>query len=140
MRVHERGGERAEALAQYEAVIAEYAERKKSDETPSKAPDAVNQARFAAAVLHYENGQFDKARDLFAELVDPPSPGGRRRLYQGCCEVQLRQFAQAVETLSPLRDADNLEVRKRCCGWAAPTAAAPIRTTPTPAGRVCKTR
>ncbi len=54
-RVHERAGERAEALAQYEAVIADYAERKKAG-LKGPTPDVVNQARFAAAVLHYENG------------------------------------------------------------------------------------
>ena len=105
-RLHERAGERAEALAQYEAVHAEVAERKKGDKANPKASDAVNQARFAAGVLHYENGQFDLARDRFAEVADA-NPSAR--LYQGCCEVQLRQFAQAVETLSPLSDADGLE-------------------------------
>jgi cellulose synthase operon protein C len=104
-RLHERVGERAEALAQYEAVNAEVAERKKSDKAKSKTPDAVGQARFAAGVLHYENGQFDLARERFAEIADA---NPLARLYQGCCEVQLRQFAQAVETLSPLKDADTL--------------------------------
>ncbi len=106
-RVHKRVGERAEALAQYEAVNADYTESKKGDKT-KKAPEAVNQARFAAAVLHYENGQFDKARDLFAEAADsvPAASATGARLYQGCCEVQLHQFARAVETLAPLKDAD----------------------------------
>ncbi len=103
-RLHERAGERAEALAQYEAIIADYTERKKDDKS-RPAPDLVNQARFAAAVLHYEDGQFDKADELFAAL----SNSAGARLYQGCCEVQLRRFAQAMETLSPLKDANTLE-------------------------------
>jgi cellulose synthase operon protein C len=108
-RVHERASERAEALAQYEAMIADYAERKKAG-AKGLAPDVVNQARFAAAVLRYENGQFDKGHDLFAELIDaaPPALAADARLYQGCCEVQLRQFAQAVETLTPLGGANTL--------------------------------
>jgi tetratricopeptide (TPR) repeat protein len=108
-RVHERAGERAEALAQYEAIIAAYTERKKAEE---KAPAAVvNQARFAAAVQLYENGQFEKAHDLFAAFADsvPPARATGARLYQGCCEVQLHQFAQAVETLTPVRDAHGPE-------------------------------
>jgi cellulose synthase operon protein C len=109
-RIHERAGERAEALAQYEAIDADYAERKKAA-PKAPTPDVVNEARFAAAVLHYENGQFDKAHDLFAELTGaaPPALATGARLYQGCCEVQLRQFAQAVETLTPLRDANTLQ-------------------------------
>ena len=120
-------------MAQYEAVNADYAERKKAaaaklelEKEPAEkarltalaegpAPDGVNQARFAAAVLHYENGQFEKVHDLFAEVADsvPAARAVDARLYQGCCEVQLRQFAQAIKTLTPLRGADTLEGRKR---------------------------
>jgi tetratricopeptide (TPR) repeat protein len=122
-RIHERAGERAEALAQYEGIDSDYAERKKAA-AKGPTPDVVNQARFAAAVLHYENGQFDKAHDLFAKLTDaaPPALATGARLYQGCCEVQLRQFTQAAETLTPLRDANRLQGAQALLWLARATA------------------
>ena len=105
-RLHERADERPEALAQYEAILKEYAERKEA----GPPPDVATQAAFAAAVLLYEDGRFDKAHDLFAGLAAsaPEAIAADARLYQGCCEVQLKQYPRAVETLSPLKAADPL--------------------------------
>ncbi len=104
-RLHERADERAEALAQYDAVAADYAERKKSAGGEGPAPRAVFQSAFAAAVLLYEAGRFEEALDRFAALTAsaPAATPADARLYQGGCEVQLRQFARAVETLSALK-------------------------------------
>ncbi|HVS35816.1 MAG TPA: tetratricopeptide repeat protein [Gemmataceae bacterium] len=106
--LHERNDERAEALAQYEGILKEFAEAKKASSPQGPPSAAVQKAAFAAAVLDYEDGRFDKARDLFAELAAsaPPGPAADARLYQGCCEVQLKQFKQAVETLSAVKDDD----------------------------------
>ena len=103
-RLHERADERAEALAQYDAVTADYAERNKSAVGAAAAPRAVVQSAFAAAVLLYEAGRFEKAHARFAELAAsaPSATAADARLYQGCCEVQLRHFTSAVDTLSGL--------------------------------------
>ncbi len=99
-RVHERGDERAEALADYEAVLRDYADHKEG-----LTPAAALRAGFAAGVLCYEAGRFEEAHTHFAELAAtaPPAAAADARLYQGCCEVQLRQFPQAVDTLSALK-------------------------------------
>lgn len=109
-RLHERNDERAEALAQYEALVSDFAERKKSGLAKGPPPEIVKAAAFRAAVLRYEDGQFDKAHELFAELATsaPAGPTADARLYQGCCEVQLKQFARAVETLSSVKADDPL--------------------------------
>ena len=109
-RLHERNDERAEALAQYEAVVNDYAERKKSGAARGAPPDVVQAAAFHAAVLYYEDGRFDKAHDLFADAAASAAAGAAAdaRLYQGCCEVQLKQYARAVETLAVVKDADPL--------------------------------
>jgi tetratricopeptide (TPR) repeat protein len=106
-RLHERADERAEALAQYEAILKDYAAHKKAGEPP---PDAVVRASFAAGVLHYEDGRFDKAHELFADLAGsvPAATAEDARLYQGCCEVQLKQYARAVDTLTVLKSHDAL--------------------------------
>jgi len=104
-RLHERADERAEALAQYDAVVIDFAERKGSANGGGPAPRAVFQSAFAAAVLLYEAGRFADAHDRFAALA-PDSADAR--LYQGCCKVQLRQFSRGVETLSALKAGDPL--------------------------------
>jgi tetratricopeptide (TPR) repeat protein len=106
-RLHERNDERAEALAQYEAIFSDYAERKKARSVEDP-PPIVQEAAFRAGVLLYEDGRFEKALDLFTVVAAsaPPRPALDARLYQGCCEVQVKQFARAVETLSSLKDAD----------------------------------
>ena len=78
-RLHERNDERAEALAQYEAVVSDYAERKKSGAAKGPPPEIVQAAAFAAAVLHYEDGQFEKAHDLFADVAASAPAGARPR-------------------------------------------------------------
>ena len=109
-RLHERNEERAEALTQYEAVVNDYAARKKENAVKGPPPEFVQEAAFRAAVLHYEDGRFEKAHDLFADLAAsaPAGPATGARLYQGCCEVQLKQFARAVATLSSVKATDPL--------------------------------
>ena len=104
-RVHEHGDERAEALAQYEAGLKIYAERKSG-----VTPEAASRAAFAAGVLHYEAGHFEEAHAHFADLANsaPPATAAGARLYQGCCEVQLKRYPQAVATLSALKSDDPL--------------------------------
>jgi tetratricopeptide (TPR) repeat protein len=132
-RIHERDDERAEALADYEGVVADYGARKQEaaarlkDEAAALAkdpaekarlkalaegptPDFVLEAAFAAGVLHFEAGRFADAHQRFAaagaaaraELRD------EARLYQGCCEVRLGQFPEAVRTLTPLTEGETL--------------------------------
>ncbi len=100
-RLHESNDERPEALAQDEAIVSGYAERKNASNLKGPPPDLVQQAAFAAAVLHYEDGRFEKAHDLFAGVAASGQTvlALDARLYQGCCEVQLKRFAQAARTL-----------------------------------------
>jgi tetratricopeptide (TPR) repeat protein len=138
-RIHERADERAEALALYEAEIADYKTAKTDAENrlkaeadalekdpPEKArltalvqgpaPEHVLQAAFAAGVLHFEAGRFEDARARFAEAA--ASSGrwlpGDARLYQACSEVRAGQFDQAVKLLAPRPDRDgNLGAQER---------------------------
>ena len=127
-RLHERNDERAEALAQYEAVVSDYAERKKSGAAKGPPPEIVQAAAFRAAVLHYEDGQFEKRTTCSPMWAAAPAgQAADARLYQGCCEVQLKQFARAVETLSSVKDADPLTAAQvlRWLGRAQADAADP---------------
>jgi TolA-binding protein len=125
-RIHQRDGELAEAAAQYEAVLADYAKQKAAAvealkrveqfrgnpeekfrlEALVKAPpDHVAGAWFAAATLHYEAGRFGESMARFAEFAKqfPDSPRlPEAQLHIGFCQVQLKQAAEAIQTLSPL--------------------------------------
>ena len=81
-----------------------------ADRKEGAAAGAALQAGFAAGVLCYEDGRFEEAHQHFADLAAtaPPAGADDARLYQGCCEVRLKRYAQAVETLSALKAADLL--------------------------------
>ncbi len=128
-RVHHLTDERAEAAAHYAGVAADHDKQRKSAGEALKQPakfqnDPEERARFEAlvkgpppehvaravfnlAVLQYEDGRFGEALPRFVEFVkqNPQSPLVlEAQLRVGYCQVQLRQFADALKTLAPLAD------------------------------------
>src|SRR5262249_19264327 len=128
-RIHHLDDERAEAAGHYAGVVAEYAKQKQAAAEPLKRPDQlkndpeekarlealvrevppdhVARANFYLAVLQYEGGRFADALPRLAVFVQqhPTSPlAVEARLRQGFCQVQLRQFADAVRTLQPVAE------------------------------------
>lgn len=126
-RTHHIGDDRAEAGAHYEGAIADYAKAKadainllkqpqqfKNDPTiraqleslaKSPTPDHVARAAFYLGVLLYEGGKFSEAKTRFAEFVKE-APQATLRLEAeiriGYCQVQLKEYADAIKTLTPL--------------------------------------
>jgi TolA-binding protein len=130
-RIHHTSGEGAEAATQYEAVIAEHAKQKKDAEEKLKRPDLfkndpeektrletllrgpnpdhVNRAALYLGVLLYESGKFADAQTRFAEFAksNPNTPlGADAQLRVGFCQVQMKQFAEALNTLRPISEKD----------------------------------
>jgi TolA-binding protein len=130
-RTHHQTGERAEAQLHYEAVIAEHDKKKKDaaaalgNPEPLKndpeekrrleqlangpLPEHVARAHFFLAVLLYENERFAEALPRFQAYVQqfPTSPfATEAQLRQGFCQVQLRQWDEALKVLQPLVDKD----------------------------------
>ena len=128
-RIHHADGERAEALADYEGVLNDHNKQKGAavealkdgnrykNDPEEKArleelirgpvPDHVARATFFLGVMQYENGQFAEALTRFADYAKqfPTSPlVAEVQLRQGFCQVQLKQFAEAMKTLTPLVD------------------------------------
>lgn len=125
-RVHQHDGELAEAGTQYQAVLDQYArekttaqealkrpdqfknnpeERVRLEQLVKSPPDHVIGAAFAAAALHYEAGRFAEALNRFTEFSKqyPDSPRTPEALlHTGFCQVQLKQYPEAVNTLGPL--------------------------------------
>jgi TolA-binding protein len=125
-RTHHLADERAEAALHYEGVLNDYARNKKAalealrrpevQKDPAEKsrfeslakdppPDHVARAGFYGAVLLYEGGRFGEAKGRFAEFARqfPNSPlAADARLRVGFCQVQLREFADAMKTLQPL--------------------------------------
>jgi TolA-binding protein len=126
-RVHQLQDERAEAIAQYDAVLSEYDRQKRAAidslkrpesfrnnpaekarletlarETP---PDYVACASFYLGVLNFEGGRFSDAQGRFANFAKafPKSPlAAEAQLHLGFCLVQLKQYPEAAKTLQPL--------------------------------------
>src|SRR5262249_46237420 len=122
-RIHQHDGEKAEAAAQYQAVIEQYAKEKAAAQESLKRPeqfknmpeekarlellvkfppDHVIGATFAAATLHYEAGRFGEALARFLEFAkaNPDSPRTPEALlHAGYCQVQMKQYAEAIATL-----------------------------------------
>src|SRR5262249_52279597 len=123
-RVHHRNtqqNEREEAKLHYQGVLATHeAQKKAAQEAPRqparfnndpeekarlerlvKGPDHVARSLFFAGVLEYEDGQFAQAADHFKGFVSQ-FPSARlvmeARLRQGFCQVQLKQFKEAIAT------------------------------------------
>ena len=128
-RVFHKSEEYPEAMVHYEGVLADYAAQKKQATEALKQPDAlarnpleklrleelvkevqpdhVGRALFYLGLLYYEAGRFIDARTCFTEFaVQQPRSllRAQARLFQGCCEVQLRQLADAVTTLQSIVD------------------------------------
>ncbi len=130
-RTHQRADERAEALFHYEGVLADYQKSKVEAtallKTPQKlannpaergrleallkdpTPDHVARSSFYLGVLLYEGGKFADAKGRFVEFMklNPQSPlRVEAELRVGFCQVQMREFTEAVKTLAPLTDKD----------------------------------
>jgi TolA-binding protein len=125
-RTHHLADERAEAGLHYEGVLADHAKNVKDAQLQLKrpelkndpvekarcealvngpAPDHVARATFYSGVLLYEGGKFADAKARFAQFPKqyPNSilrPEAELRL--GFCMVQLKEFGEAMKTLSPL--------------------------------------
>lgn len=128
-RTHHLADEKAEAAVHYEGLIADHAKSKadaaavlkqpKKLEPAERArlealvkdppPDQVQRATFYLAVLLYEGGRFAEAKARFAEFVKlaPQSPLAlEAELRIGFCQVQLKEFPEALKTLPPLVERD----------------------------------
>lgn len=139
-RVHAEQGERAEAAAAFDAVLAEYAKQKKAAEEALKQPDRfkkdpwekarleallkaptpdhVSGAAFHAASLGYEAGRFGDALGRFQQFPKdyPQSPlKDEAALRAGFCQVQLKQYDDAAKTLQPLTNHPRLA--DQALGW-----------------------
>jgi TolA-binding protein len=126
-RVHQAMGERPEAAGHYEGVLADYTKEKEAavkalqqpdrfkNDPEEKArlealvkgpvPDHVVRAGFYLGVLQYEDGRFADALTRFATFIQqqPAAPlVAEAQLRQGFCQVQLKQFADALRTLQAL--------------------------------------
>lgn len=130
-RTHHLADEKAEAALHYEGALADYQKAKALAvtllKTPQKLahdpverarlealvkdplPDHVARANFYLGVLQYEGGKFADAKSRFGEFIklNPPAPlRGEADLRIGFCQVQLKEFAEAAKTLTPLIDKD----------------------------------
>jgi TolA-binding protein len=140
-RIHHQDGERQEALAAYEGVLADHAKQKQAaaealrqpdrfkNDPEEKArlealvrdppPDHVARATFFLGVLQYEDGKFAEAQARFAEFRQkyPGSPLlSEAQLRQGFCQVQLKQFGEAQKTLGPLVEKEP-RLADQCLLW-----------------------
>jgi tetratricopeptide (TPR) repeat protein len=128
-RIHEQAEERAEAVAHYQAILADYEAQKnqaldvlkqpeKVQNDPAKlaqleaflkapSPDIVLCAGFRLGLLHYEAGRFADAQERFAEVTEQPATAPYRneaQLLRGVCAVRLEQYADAVKILQPIAE------------------------------------
>jgi len=127
-RIHHLADERPEAATQYQTVIAAVDQQRKSarqqldqggNALPADrrsyleqiaggpAPDHLARALFYLGLLLSEEGKFPEAREQFAKVAadfksHPLATEAQVRV--GHCQLQSRQFAEAVATLSPLKD------------------------------------
>lgn len=125
-RTHHLSDERAEAAFHYQGVVESYGKMKqeaveglKKPEiakdlvekarleslTKGPAPEHIGRASFYWGVLLYEAERFGEAQERFATLPTA-FPGSAlladAQLRLGFCQVQLKQFPQAIQTLTPL--------------------------------------
>jgi len=139
-RIHASQSENAEAAAAFDGVLAEYAKQKtaavealkqpdkfKSDPweksrlealVKNPAPDYVAGSAFYAACLNYEAGKFGEAQTKFETFTkdyttSPLKDDAILRL--GFCQVQTKQFEQAVKTLQPLLN--HTRLADQACFW-----------------------
>jgi TolA-binding protein len=142
-RVHHLDGERAEATAQYQAVLDLHTKQVKEaqlairnpqafkDEPDERArlqalatsppPDHYARALLYLGVLHYEDGKFNDALTRLTEFEKqvPNSPlAAEVHLRIGFCQVQLKSWADALKTLAPIVD-KNPELADQALLWMA---------------------
>jgi tetratricopeptide (TPR) repeat protein len=127
-RIHHLAGERPEAETQYKAILTGYdqfrknaqqqlqqggntlpAERKAFLESLATGPmpDYVRRTGFYQAVLLSDEAKFAEAKELLVKfyMENKEHPlAGEARLRAGFCQIQSKQFPDAVVTLSPLKD------------------------------------
>ncbi len=128
-RVHQAGGERQEAQAHYEGILADHNKHKQAaiealkqpqrfkNDPQEKArleqlargplPDHVIRAAFFLGVLQYEDGKFAEAiarLNVFRQQASHSPLAAEAQLRIGYCQVQLKQFAEAQKTLQALAD------------------------------------
>jgi TolA-binding protein len=159
-RTHHLQEELAEAAGHYEGVLTDYArfkqqavetlrqpekfkdnpEEKARLEALTKDPpsDHVARAAYFSAELLYEAGKFADALTRFASFGQQYAGSNlllEAQLRQGFCQVQLRQFTEAVKTLQPIADkeprlADQalLWIAKAQAGGADPANAQALKT------------
>ncbi len=128
-RVHHLQDEKAEASVHYDAVLADYEKAKaaavEAIKDPNKfkgqpfelarlralatgpLPEYVSGAAFHTAGLKYEGGKFGEAMEKFQAFIkanekDPLAADALLRV--GFCQVQSRQFDEAVKTLGPMAE------------------------------------
>ncbi|MFN4260055.1 MAG: tetratricopeptide repeat protein [Gemmataceae bacterium] len=126
-RAHHLADERGEASVHYQGVLADYDKNKQDALEALKRPDLlqkdpvekarvealakgpppdhVGRASFHYGVLLYEGERFGEAQARFAELpktypTSPLLPEAQLRV--GFCQVQLKDYAEALKTLEPL--------------------------------------
>ncbi|MDW8241730.1 MAG: tetratricopeptide repeat protein [Thermogemmata sp.] len=135
-RIHLHDGEQAEAAAAFQAVLQEYERRKAEAAEQLKQPDRwrgqpwekarlealvqlpppdyVAGAAFYAACLHYEAGRFAEALTRLQGFTKEFNHSPLREdalLRIGFCQVQLKQWDEAVRTLQPLTGHPQLGVQ-----------------------------
>jgi TolA-binding protein len=128
-RTYHLGDERNKATLHYEGVLNDYAKNKQAatqalqqpaqfqnnpDEkarlealVKNPPPNYVGRATFNLAVLLYEDGRFADALARFTQFAQQHPTASLLNdalLRQGFCQVQLKQYAEAVKILQPLAD------------------------------------
>jgi TolA-binding protein len=126
-RIHQQADERGEAVLQFENALALYEQERKdaiellkkpesarlnpverqwlTDLAKGPAPESIGRAGFHLGVLQLENGRFLEAQGRFAAFLKqhPKSPlADEALLGLGYCQVQAKQYGEAVKTLRPL--------------------------------------
>ncbi|HEX8915764.1 MAG TPA: tetratricopeptide repeat protein, partial [Humisphaera sp.] len=84
------------------------------------APEYVPRAAFYLATLLGDEGKFPEAKELFAKFAaentdSPLAPEAQARV--GYCQLQAKQFKEAVDTLTPLKD--HVRLGEQATWWLA---------------------
>ncbi|HPD15263.1 MAG TPA: tetratricopeptide repeat protein [Planctomycetota bacterium] len=139
-RTHHLAGERAEAANQYKAVLAAYDEHKKAAQAAlgnpaalrndqreflealvrNPPPEHVIRSLFYLALIQAEDGRFAEALAGFTALLqqfpqNPLVPEAQLRV--GFCQMQLKNFPEAIKNLQPL--AEHPQLGDQALWWLA---------------------
>lgn len=132
-RVHHLHNERPEAVAGYQAAIANWERQRGEASTP--APEFVARAYFYWGVVLTEFGDANEAmaRFLAAVRANPESAvAAEAHLRAGIAGVQSRKFTEALAALAPIQD--HPTYADQALRWTA-KAQYGVGTTPVPRGR-----